>query len=341
MRSIRSSLVGVWLLLTATTGVLVASEAGAAGRPGAGEPIAEAAQAQSLRYRQQLVRRLAGSHTRDELIVAVMLGMPRNGETGTVDGYQEASARLARSRPDDALAAYVLAVGCQEASACAVPSHGAVARLEPANAVHWLVNPAGTTLDAAALAQAAQAQYADSHLDTLIDMIRTVLDGEPAPEAVVGADPVAVARRLRRDAAERVLVPRLGSVLTLCRDAAGALREDCMRVGRHLFADRSGSVLTRMIGSVLLRRLVPGTEEAVRALAFRRNYTWLAEKVSVRSADVLDRVQDEMAEVGEWEALQRSAERMGWSRTPPIGWQPADPNVLLLPEERPVPPTVQ
>jgi hypothetical protein len=60
---------------------------------------------------------------------------------------------------------------------------------------------------------------------------------------------------------------------------------------------------------------------------------WLSEHAGDTGADA-ERLQREVAQFGEWEALQRQAERSGVSRRPPAEWQPADAQTLLLPEER-------
>ena len=43
---------------------------------------------------------------------------------------------------------------------------------------------------------------------------------------------------------------------------------------------------------------------------------------------------EQAAKLGEWEAMQRHAERAGATRMPPDDWAPKDPGLLLLPEQR-------
>jgi hypothetical protein len=112
-----------------------------------------------------------------------------------------------------------------------------------------------------------------------------------------------------------------------------ALRDACSAFAQHAMRSPHSSILARMIGSAILRRLHPGTPVAAEAQEYRRQYVWLAEQGSKLSNDA-EILQADVVAFGEWEATQRRAERAGASRTPPAGWVPADPNLLRLPEER-------
>ncbi|WP_170113114.1 hypothetical protein [Ahniella affigens] len=95
-------------------------------------------------------------------------------------------------------------------------------------------------------------------------------------------------------------------------------------------------ILARMIGSDMLRRLLPGTDEAGAALTFRRPYVWLGElgHDDAMSGEALTSIGRETEAIGEWPAMLNQAERRGLPLIPPSDWIPKDPDALLLPEER-------
>src|SRR5262249_41874302 len=157
------------------------------------------------------------------------------------------------------------------------------------------------------------------------------LAGQPAPRAAAGVDPRDLAAMLRRDAVEQVPLPTFGAIVSLCKTATGPRRDDCLALARRLVDDRSGALLARMVGSAMLRRLVRGTPEEAAAMAMRREYVWLAERLAA-GTPAFDALQEDVAQYGEREALQRAVERGGDARTPPAAWSPADPDVLRLPE---------
>jgi hypothetical protein len=97
------------------------------------------------------------------------------------------------------------------------------------------------------------------------------------------------------------------------------------------------SILARMISSAMLRRLYKGTPVEAEAKDYRREYAWLGEKIWPNGTSEpinAEQIQQDVARYGEWEAWQRQADREGVSRTPPPGWIPANPQTLLLSEER-------
>jgi hypothetical protein len=116
------------------------------------------------------------------------------------------------------------------------------------------------------------------------------------------------------------------------RDACGAFAQNGMR-------SPGATILARMVSSAILRRLYKGTALEAEAKEYRREYTWFSQFVWLneytrKNPDDADRLQQDIADYGEWEAMQRQAERVGASRTPPAGWLPADPRILMLSEER-------
>ena len=129
-------------------------------------------------------------------------------------------------------------------------------------------------------------------------------------------------------------VPLLSSLLRACQHSEGAVRADCLSVGRKLLADEQGSVLSRLVGSVQVRRLSPQADEAAAAREFRRQYVWLAEQADVDNENVRANLRRDLVALGEWQALKNAVTAAGKATTPPPDWLPANPQTLLLPEQR-------
>lgn len=270
--------------------------------------------------------RLAAATDRDSRIAAALLSLPSDGTSPPSEA--EARAALAALEPlrDDALALYVAALVCQLNAACGDPTAAErLTRHAPDNALHWLLPPGTAALSDTALQRAAESSgAAEPHLSELLALLRRTLDG--------------VTNRLTTDDRDAALaaipLPRLAPLLEACKAATGARRDDCLVLGQRLFADARGSLLTRMVGSVLLRRLVPDSTQAQAATALRRDYVWLGEHAVAQRPD--DALYADIERYGEWEALLRAADRAGVARTPPPDWTPRDPQQLLLPEQRSV-----
>ena len=245
----------------------------------------------------------------------------------------------------DPLALFALALACQMQSEPCIHReyYAALVRIAPDNAVHWLLLPNGAAPSDVQLHSAASTSFADSHLGALIAITRAALADQAAPSSSANVDPHELALLLRLNAVDLVPLPKFGAVLSMCKAPAAPLRTDCIELGRRLFADRSGVILTRMIGSAMLRRLVKGTPEDAAAKELRRDYVWLSEQLGpqMESDNIAyrEQLQREVVDLGEWEAWQRSAERLGVTRTPPAAWVPKDPQMLLLSEERTPAPT--
>ncbi|MCQ4163322.1 hypothetical protein [Tahibacter harae] len=294
--------------------------------------LARSAAAQAQAYRRQQSARLAAATDRDSLIAAVLLALPADVEHAPDDAAAAPLQRLQQRYPDDPLALYTAALVCHLRPDCS--DAGAATRLQaraPANAVHWLLQPAMGRPTAAQLQQAAAAGGAQPHLGEFVAIVGRVLDGQPAPQAE--HDPAALAAQLRVDAIDALPQPRFAAMLQACKDAAAA--KDCRTLGQRLLHDAQGSILSRMIGSTLLRRLAKGGAEETAARAFRRDYVWLGgHELGRGSTEGRARLQRDLAAYGEWQALQRAASAAGIAASAPEGWMPADPQQLLLPEER-------
>lgn len=295
--------------------------------------LARSATAQAQTYRSQQSARLAAATDRDSLVAAVLLALPVDVDSPPGAAVTVPLQRLQQHHPDDPLALYTAALVCHLRPDCL--DGNPAARLQaraPANAVHWLLPPATARPTAAQLRQAAAAGGAQPHLGEFFAIVARALDGQPAPQP--GHDPAALALQLRVDAIDALPQPRFAATLQACKDAAVA--QDCRTLGRHLLYDAHGSILSRMIGSALLRRLAKGSAEETAAKAFRRDYVWLGEHDLGRgSTEGRARLQRDLVAHGEWQALQRAASAAGIATSAPADWTPADPQQLLLPEERP------
>jgi len=294
--------------------------------------------AQELRsaYRQQQWQRLALKNDRDNLIAAVLIGMPTDDDKTPIAGNADVEQRLARSYGHDPLALFALALACQmQNSPCVAPdAHDALTRIAPDNAMHWLLLPNDATPSEAQLHSAAMAKYADAHLRDTTRILLAALAGQPAPAQRAGIDPHELALRLRRDAIEQVALPRFKAVVVMCKGANGQRRDDCIALGRNLEADRSGTILSKMIGGTIVRRLLKGTPDEAAAKELRRDYVWMSEQMDASKQPYMERVMSETVAYGEWKAWQRAVVRLGAAATPPSGWIPKNPQMLLLSEER-------
>lgn len=298
----------------------------------ASNELARSAATQAPTYRSQQSARLAAATDRDSLIAAVLLALPADIDRAPDAVVDAPLQRLQQRYPDDALAQYTAALICHLRPDCSDSS--AATRLQardPANAVHWLLQPATAQPTAAQLQRAAAAGGAQPHLGEFFAIVERALAGQPAPQP--GHDPAALALQLRVDAIDALPQPRFAATLQACKQAAVA--EPCRALGRQLLHDGQGSILSRMIGSALLRRLAKGSADETAAKAFRRDYVWLGEHdLGRRSSEGRARLQHDLVAHGEWQALQRAASAAGIAPSAPDDWTPADPQQLLLPEER-------
>jgi len=304
--------------------------------PSTPAPVIQAALDQRADYRLQQWQRLSHRNDRDSLIAAVLIGIANDADRPPIDGQAEVEQRLARSYGRDPLVQFTLALACQvQKDPCSNPGHyDELVRIEPDNAVNWLLLPNNANPSEAQLHAAAAAAKADSHLRDMIRIVRAALAGQPAPSAEPGVDPRALALLLRRDAADQVPLPAFMGAIAVCKPDAVKHPADCIALGHRLIDDRSGAILTRMIGVVLLRRLEKGSPDDVAAKAMRRRYVWLGEQLEAARVPYQERLRDEVVAYGEWEAYQRAVERLGSPRTPPADWIPKNPQTLLMSEER-------
>jgi hypothetical protein len=317
-------------------------------------PRSVTADAQARRLAQDYaslqLQRLSTRGDRDSLIAAALVGLADSDAGAAAPGHAEVLRRLLAEHGNDELALYAVALACQHLPAPCAGGEAAdkLVQLAPGNAVHWLLQPMGARPDRERLHAAAAAGQADSHHGALMGVVRAALADQQAPaEPEAGVDASALALALRRQELASIPWPSYGPVMEVCSAAAArtpatasvsqdneALRTDCANLGHALFSDPGQQIVTRMYGGTLLRRFAPGTQSAAEALAFRRQYLWLDQLRVGGNAAAREQLDEDTVAAGEWEALQRQAERSGSTRNPPPDWQPKDRSALQLPEER-------
>lgn len=275
-------------------------------------------------YRDRELVRLQSASDRDSLITAVLLTLPANlADPATPPGaaVDAPLQRLRAAYPDDTLALYVAAAVCQAQPQCSDDSaHRQLVAAAPDNAVHWLLLPARAEPDAATLQRAAAAAQAQPRLGELLQLLQRTLSS---------ADAAA-----RADVLDAAPQPVFASLLRACQHSEGKVRADCLSVGRKLLADEQGSILSRMIGSVQVRRLSPQADEVAAAREFRRQYVWLTGQVNVEDENLRTALRHDLVTQGEWQALKNAVTAAGKALVPATDWQPANPQTLLLPEQR-------
>ncbi|MEO5560960.1 MAG: serine/threonine-protein kinase [Dokdonella sp.] len=305
-------------------------------------------------YRQDQVVRLAKKGDRDSLIAAALIGIPRSIESTSSAVHAAVLQRLVDDHAEDPFALYVAALACHvQPQPCAHPDYYArLIAAFPDNAVHWVLRPKGAKSSDQTLAEmikhAAQATHFDDYLSARVGLLRTALRDEPAPASILlpmqaVIDEGEVAPSLRRDAVDSAPLPMFVDIVRACKPDSSAMREFAfLRSACSAFAEKGmrssdATILSRMISGVILRRLYKGTPLEAEAKEYRLQYVWLSQFAS-KAPGTAELLQQDLVAFGEWEAWQRQAERAGAARTPPPGWVPANPVMLMLSEERPAVP---
>jgi serine/threonine protein kinase len=300
-------------------------------------------------YRQEQVERLVQKADRDSLISAALIGIPRGAETSSA-AHELVLGRLFNEHQDDALALYVAALACHvQPYPCTHHEYfeTLIAKF-PDNAVNWVLAPAGARSSKTDLAvqvrRAAVATEFNDRLPELSLLIRNALRDQPAPSSILEpmqgflSEPE-VAPSLQRNAIDSVALPRYLAFVQICKPDSSAihevvgLKDACGAFASHGMHSPEATVLAKMIGSAILRRLYKGTRLEQEAIEYRRRYVWLSEHAGSEPGGD-DVFRHDLIKFGEWEALQRQAERLGFQRTPPPSWIPENPGSLLLSEER-------
>ena len=305
-------------------------------------------------YREAEVARLVKAADRDSLIAAGLIGIPRGVDRTSSAAHELALRTLFARFPDDRMALYVVALSCHvQPTPCKHSEYydRLVGRF-PGNAVHWVLVPSGATPSedeqASRLMHAAKATVFDDYHPTYSPLLRKVLEGQAIPDSIrqpmqAVVDASEVAPSLRRYTIGAIPLPYYRDVILLCKPDSHALRriaglrDACGTFATLGMRSPGASILSRMVSSAILRRLYKGMPIEAEAREYRRQYVWLSDHQSNLPGEE-ELLQRDIEKVGEWEAWQRQAERLGVSRTPPDGWVPSDPQLLLLAEDRTVKP---
>jgi hypothetical protein len=301
-------------------------------------------------YRERQVQRLADLGDRDSLLAAALVGIPRGHDGASSPAHVAVLEKLFDSYRNDQVALYIVALVCHaQPLPCAHPEYQQeLADRFPRNAVNFMLLPKGEKASSMALGtlirRAAQASEFDDKLATLTKLLRIAFKGEPVPDSIRLPMQAVVAERdvapsLRTQAFSYVFLPFYGDVVKLCNPSTGSLDKDaglrdaCGALAVKAMHSQQASILAHMVASAMIRRLYKGTSLDAEAKEYRRQYVWLDQHVNHNAGDA-DELEDEIVQFGEWEAWQRHAERGGIQRSPPPGWLPANPQLLLLSEER-------
>ena len=313
-----------------------------------GPPLEALANELAPGYGQQQMDRLAKNIDRDSLIAATLIGSANGPKATDAKGHADVLARLVRDYPADTLAMYTAALVCHvQSQPCVHPDYQAeLLRLAPDNAIHFLLIPNAGEIDGTVLHAAATANFADTHFSALLGIVRSALENQPAPsfatsQQAPATDPDELALILRRNEVLYVPWPTYAALIEFCNPALAArhdgseARDDCAMLGLKLFSELGDNIVTRLIGSSLVRRFAKGTAAASDALALRRQYVWVNERDDGEATSAeQEQLQDDEVRFGEWQAFKKKAARAGVPLIPPEGWAPANPKALLLPEDQ-------
>ncbi len=302
-------------------------------------------------YRERQVQRLSAKGDRDSLIAAALIGIPR-GSAASSPAHEAVLQRLYANDPDDELALYAIALACNvQTQPCAHTEYRSrlTARF-PDNSIHWLLVPNGDAAElatfAAQMRHAADAVHADDRLARFTSLLRAALRDQPVPESILQpmqamVDEAKVSSSLLHNTVESVPMPRYAGIMRVCKPDSDAMRQDpglrdaCGRFGIVAMRSPDTSILSKIIASSIVRRLYKGTPLETEGKQYRRDYVWMSQ--FVMNGDVLrdpEALQQDIARYGEWEAWRRQTVRFGGAAIPAPDWIPANPQTLLLSEER-------
>jgi hypothetical protein len=224
-------------------------------------------------------------------------------------------------------------------------------RIDGGNAYPWLllVRPGAGARSAAALREAAARRRFDDHF---LDTYRSYVDafsrsGARVPELIAGPLRIIAPRQnpllfvALYESSSFPLAP-WQALTNACDPRNRALPDgsyaDCLTVGKTMARSRS-SQLSRMIGSVIVRRLAKGTPIEREMIELRRQYLYVRAATEAlgeaRQRNYpLDRFLADVSTRGELEAWENGLTYYGVPARAPDSWKPDDPQDLLLPEER-------
>lgn len=311
------------------------------------------------RYRDEVIAALSRSAGPRHATYAAMLAF-REGADASTRRFGTAMQAALAAQPDDAMTLQVAAVFCPGSSSAATDPASCdgtaaarrLAQIDPENMLPWLLQMADSdeAERVALLRQAAERSHIDDFLgrNTVAYVQAFLLADVPMPASIArpalvlspDEDPRHV---LAYADALALPIPRWSPLMRLCNPADGLPRDpqaraDCLHVGT-VMARTQGGLITRMVGSAIVRRLAPDTPLAAEMFELRRRYVFVSERnagmtLSQLLAYPVTRSIADLAEVGELESYARRLEHFGIPSHPPADWQPKNPETLLLPEQR-------
>lgn len=306
-------------------------------------------------YRQRVIdEHLARGTPRSKMLAAVL--MQYGEEDGAARARQsELLGSALADNADDLDIAVTAFLYCAKESACwSLDPLDRMTRLQPDNAANWALRIDGeggaSPSNLENLARASKATFFDDHFPRTFaltfEAIRT--SSVPVPEVMrrtierlsPGADVKEIIGWFQNYS---MPIPAWNHLVRLCRPEPGKplpepMRAQCVRVA-DLAAYQAKGLVTKMIGSVIIRLNLPGTREAARARDLRRDYLYVFDTRNSRTPEQIRASRDELMgretlEYDELEAAKRTLDRAGLPRDPPAGWEPEDPVRMMTGYER-------
>lgn len=316
----------------------------------------EVLQVMGAEFRAQRVAALATSPKSQARTFAAMLAWHNAVEPEEVKQFARLLENATAANPDDAFTWYVASTYCHEYLGPNCPHPEAARRLaqsDPDNGFAWvmLATAEDNMAAYAALAEAARRERLRDYFGAnYIAYARTVeYSTVPLPELLAAParilapeeSPAAIVAQLE---AWSMPMPPLYRFARLCHPEYGlpndeGVRADCVDVALQM-ARGQNSLITNLIGSTVVRRLRPGTALAEEMRNLNARYLYLTEVYEQLTPEQLlgyplDRLMQQIVELGELEALARRVAHFGFPANPPLDWAPRNPEALLLPEDRP------
>ncbi len=320
---------------------------------GAGDRVVEllysVVQNKEVEFEPALIDRLGRNASADQLVRASKLSY-RGGLDASRIG-QLLHAALEKD-PDNLLGWYLNASQCLVDEACAqLESAENLVRLDPDNGYAWLLLAnarRGGQAAQDALHEAAQKVHFDDYFALAVEAHARALEQHMALETPTDRGSVYVTGETERIFGTKIMalipsLPPLGGFAKLCKPAnlpadAANLRADCVTIGKRLAHD-AGSEFNNDTGAIVVSRLAAGTPLDTEMRELRARIAYLNESQSALPIPeyfgypynlTLQAIRDG----GNLAVYERQLAYFGHPTTPPAGWTPKDPEVLLLPEER-------
>lgn len=311
-------------------------------------------------YRRAVIAKLREAGDAHSLLFAAQLAWMLQEDTGSDEDVARALVAAVAAAPASKEALFVAATYCPRGDD-ALPTRCAVAdaaqrlvEVDADNGFAWmlLATQVAPAKAAAMVHEAAARERIDDYYSALrlefADAI--VATGVPLPPqlavafALPGEDAAVVFADDQVWMSPDTFSHRIGWICDPARNPAldAALRADCRALALRLNAAR-GSIGTTMLGSSIIRRLEPGSPLAAQMVAQRRTMIYRRETLARtrrnESAGVRLRAQwfRDYAGHSELDLLGKALVERGRPADPPPDWQPNDPRMMELPENRPKP----